>query len=51
MPATKRHPRFLFFAALLLGLLFFWPFSATGQQYPTRPIALYCGYNAGASSR
>jgi len=37
-------------AGTTLALMIFFPLSALGQTYPDKPIAIYCGYAAGAST-
>ena len=41
----------MFFAAgLILVFLFSFPIGASGQDFPNKPITIYCGYAAGAST-
>jgi len=37
-------------AGLMFALLISFPFAAFGQAYPDKPITIYCGYAAGAST-
>ena len=40
---------FLLTAALILGLLLF-PAHGWGQDFPNKPLTIYCGFEAGATT-
>lgn len=49
MRSMQKNPEMIFVAGLIFACLFF-PLSASGQQYPTKPITIYCGMEAGATT-
>ncbi len=49
MKCVKKNPEMIFVIALIFACLFF-PFTAEGQSFPTKPITIYCGMEAGATT-
>ncbi len=49
MRCLKKNYEMVFAAALILDSLFF-PVMAGGQAFPTKPITIYCGMEAGATT-
>jgi tripartite-type tricarboxylate transporter receptor subunit TctC len=50
MRSTKKNQKMLFGATLILASLVSVLSLASAQGYPDKPITIYCGYEAGASS-
>ncbi len=50
MRTTKRDLTMFSMAGLVLTWLLSFPLPVSGQTYPNKPITMYCGYSAGAST-
>jgi len=50
MGAAKSCPKLLVVVGMIGALLFSFPSRAPGQAYPSKPITIYCGYEAGATT-
>lgn len=50
MQSIKSDSKMFFAAGLILAFLISFPLPASGQAYPDKPITIYCGYAAGAST-
>ncbi len=50
MSLMKKGSEMIFVASLILAFLASFPPSATGQNYPTKPITIYCGYAPGGAT-
>jgi tripartite-type tricarboxylate transporter receptor subunit TctC len=50
MRFQKKNSEIFAITVVLLSFLISWPSLAAGQTYPDKPITLYCGYEAGATT-
>jgi len=50
MQSIKSDSKMFFAVGLILAFLISFPPPASGQTYPDKPITIYCGYAAGAST-
>lgn len=50
MGALKANPNLFFVIALISVLLASFPLAVFGQDYPNKPITIYCAYAAGATT-
>ena len=50
MRRMKRNSKNFFLAGILFPFLIYFPSSAPGQVYPEKPITIYCGFEAGATT-
>lgn len=50
MRFIKESLEAFFVLAVLLALLISFPLYASGQTFPDKPITIYCGYEAGATT-
>lgn len=50
MGALKANPKLFFVIVLISVLLGSFPSAVFGQDYPNKPITIYCAYAAGATT-
>lgn len=50
MRRMKRNSKKFFLAGILFPFLIYFPSNAPGQVYPDKPITIYCGFEAGATT-
>ena len=50
MRSKKKNSKMFVISMVLLPFLISFPSLASGQTYPDKPITLYCGYEAGATT-